>query len=199
MHRRERAYAGSPSMKVDRIGTLHNSYLCTRCLRVRHLANGFNSRRLLCELHQTAAVGRCVSEVHGPRDLCICCQETRPYMPWRPTGTAVNEGRAMCKVHADTVPPPLRCSTGFRMYTIQLTGPEDRISGPVVQPVSATLEAVHAKQGGACKKQGHIATAPAGTCLCTVSLVVREVIRVALCTRWSARLLSAAQTDTAFA
>ena len=45
LHRRERAYAGSRNMKVDRIGALHNSYLCTRCLRVRHLANGFNSRR----------------------------------------------------------------------------------------------------------------------------------------------------------
>ena len=43
--RRERACAGSRNMKVDRIGALHNSYLCTRCLRVRHLANRFNSRR----------------------------------------------------------------------------------------------------------------------------------------------------------
>ena len=45
LHRRERAYAGSRNMKVDRTGALHNSHLCTRCLRVRHLANGFNSRR----------------------------------------------------------------------------------------------------------------------------------------------------------
>ena len=34
--------AGSPNMKVDRIGALDNSYVCTRCLRGRHLANGFN-------------------------------------------------------------------------------------------------------------------------------------------------------------
>ena len=45
LHRRERAHAGSRNMKVDRIGALHNSYVCTRCLRVRHLANRFNSRR----------------------------------------------------------------------------------------------------------------------------------------------------------
>ena len=30
MYRRARSYAGSPNMKVDRIGTLYNSYLYTR-------------------------------------------------------------------------------------------------------------------------------------------------------------------------
>ena len=38
--RRAHADAGGPNMKVDRIGTLSNSYVCTRCLRARHLENG---------------------------------------------------------------------------------------------------------------------------------------------------------------
>ena len=44
----------SRNMNVDRIGALHNSYLCTRCLRVRHLANGFNSRRRQTSLRASA-------------------------------------------------------------------------------------------------------------------------------------------------
>ena len=38
--RRAHADAGGPNMKVDRIGTLSNSYVCTRCLRAQHLENG---------------------------------------------------------------------------------------------------------------------------------------------------------------
>ena len=96
LHRRERAYAGSRNMKVDRIGALHNSYLCTRCLRVRHLANGFNSRRRQTSLRAppdcrggSVWVGSALKKVYDPRDLCICCLETRSHKPWRPTGTAV--------------------------------------------------------------------------------------------------------------
>ena len=46
----ERAYAGSRNMKVDRIGALHNSYLCTRCLRVRHRAADARVRPIFLRL-----------------------------------------------------------------------------------------------------------------------------------------------------
>ena len=45
MHRMARSYAGSPNMKVDRIGTLYNSPLYTRCLRTRHIENVIHSRK----------------------------------------------------------------------------------------------------------------------------------------------------------
>ena len=66
LHRRERAYAGSRNMKVDRIGALHNSYLfepgTSACDISR--ANGFNSEAALdARLPRWVGVGR-NSEVH---------------------------------------------------------------------------------------------------------------------------------------
>ena len=57
-------------MKVDRIGTLYNSYLYTGYLRGLHIENVIHSRKTpeaLCELRQTAVVSRCVSELHGKK------------------------------------------------------------------------------------------------------------------------------------
>ena len=45
MYRRARSYAGSPNMKVDRIGTLYNSLLYTRYLRGLHIENVIHSRK----------------------------------------------------------------------------------------------------------------------------------------------------------
>ena len=39
-HRRERTYAGSPNMKVERISTLYKCPLCSRYVRARLRANG---------------------------------------------------------------------------------------------------------------------------------------------------------------
>ena len=39
-HRRERTYAGSPNMKVERISTLFKCPLCSRYVRARLRANG---------------------------------------------------------------------------------------------------------------------------------------------------------------
>ena len=58
-------------MKVDRIGTLYNSPLYTRCLCTRHIENVIHSRKTPSSLRaprrQTAAgaVSRCASELHG--------------------------------------------------------------------------------------------------------------------------------------
>ena len=52
MHHMARSYAGSPNMKVDRISTLYNSSLYTRCLRARHIEIVIHSRKTLSALHR---------------------------------------------------------------------------------------------------------------------------------------------------
>ena len=103
MHRMARSYAGSPNMKLEseRVSALSTTFLLSYTQGAsardsRHIEIVIHShvRRhgALCELCQTAAVSRCVSKLHENtyrilecRDLCICCQETRPHMPWRRT------------------------------------------------------------------------------------------------------------------
>ena len=76
-------------MKVDRIGTLYNSPIYTRYLRGLHIENVIHSRktseqRALCELRQTAAVSRCVSDLHGKKYRIL---EIYPFAARKPVGT----------------------------------------------------------------------------------------------------------------
>ena len=109
LHRRERAYAGSRNMKVDRIGALHNSYVCTRCLRVRHLANGFNSRRRQTSLRAppdcrggSVWVGSALKSIGSSRSMYL--------LPGNPFSQAVeayrDSGEALCSKGMQAVTPP---------------------------------------------------------------------------------------------
>ena len=97
--RRAHADAGGPNMKVDRIGTLSNSYVCTRCLCVRHIAN---SRRRQTSLRASERLPRWVGVCRKCMETSIGSSRNMYLLPGSPSLHAIEacgEARAMCKVH----------------------------------------------------------------------------------------------------
>ena len=83
---RAHADAGGSNMKVDRLGMRYNSAQLSMCLRSRHLENGnflrtSDSQR---DARQTAAVSRCVSELHGKKYRIL---EIYVFAAWKPVFT----------------------------------------------------------------------------------------------------------------
>ena len=99
-------------MKVDRTGALHNSYICTRCLRGRHLANRFNSRRRQTSLRACSAelVPRCVDVRDGAARKKVADIQIYPTRnPKVPATTGLQEERrsSVCQTYCSKCRGPL--------------------------------------------------------------------------------------------
>ena len=86
---RAHADAGGPNMKVDRLCMRYNSVQLSMCLRSRHLENGnfLRTISIVSEMllaRQTAAVSRCVSELHGKKYRIL---EIYVFAAWKPVLT----------------------------------------------------------------------------------------------------------------